>query len=102
MHAAILGNLSDGFTVHGPFETIEAAFDYADHHADEQSWCVTMVAVPPPTLVDEKHSPLHATLQRVYELATVAAFTEEDKDYVADFHDFVVNCPWLEPEPEED
>ena len=37
-------------------------------------------------------------LQRVFELAANAVKTPEDEEAVDIFHDFVVNCPWLEEE----
>jgi len=39
---------------------------------------------------------LDDALQRVWELAEQSVVTTEDQEAVDTFHDFVVNCPFLE------
>jgi hypothetical protein len=44
---------------------------------------------------------LSETLQRVFDLADKNAVTPEDREAADSFHDFVVNCPWLAEDEEE-
>lgn len=40
-------------------------------------------------------------LQKVYDLALKSAATPEDQEALDVYHDFIVNCPWLEEDETE-